>query len=280
MGAVDAALQLQCAEVPGTYAGMVAVPKGETSRSERIRQRARQLGVAAPIGSAFEVPDDALLSLCRDFELSKARIVAALKYAPWVTKEDTKAKLEWKREQARLARELREQRRQDKLRDMAAVLERRRLAREYAEKIKVARRPKSEPGSVEYGYDSQKAKQLGAVRLGLQHVWIAKGLERYRSDFQKKHGANVGITAIVRDALKTVLTSGEDLKVGWLGDPQGTAVQLGPCRLPKQYQMLPQLLARASRKLDTTESDVIRSALAHWLTERGYDKPGRKRTAR
>lgn len=149
-----------------------------------------------------------------------------------------------------------------------------RAAEKYAAKRK---RAKAAPGSVKYAYDSQKEPQLSAIRLGLPHVWILEGIERYQTDFLASHGLKMGVTTIARDALKTLLLDEHGrLKLGVLPEPGGTAVSIGPFRLPGPYAKLPDAIAKVAKRHSTTEADVIRHALAQWLTERGYDKPGKR----
>lgn len=149
-----------------------------------------------------------------------------------------------------------------------------RAAEEYATKRK---RAKAASGSVNYRFDSQKEPQLSAIRLGLPHVWILEGIERYQTDFLASHGLKMGVTTIARDALKTLLLDEHGrLKLGVLPDPGGTAASIGPFRLPGPYARLPDAIAKVAKRHGTTDADVIRHALAQWLTERGYDKPGKR----
>lgn len=148
-----------------------------------------------------------------------------------------------------------------------------RAVEEYAAK----RRQKAAAGTVKYRYESQNEPQLSRFRLGLPHVWILEGIERYQADFLASHGLKMGVTTIARDALKTMLLDRHGaLKLGVLPAPDGTAATIGPFRLPDPYNKLPEAIAKIAKRNGTTESDVIRHALAQWLTERGYDKPGKR----
>lgn len=143
------------------------------------------------------------------------------------------------------------------------------------------KRAKAPAGTVKYRYDSQRDPQLSRTRLGLPHAWIIEGIERYQADFLANHGLKMGVTTIARDALKTMLLDRHGaLKLGVLPEPVGTAATIGPFRLPEPYSKLPETIAKIAKRNGTTESDVVRHALAQWLTERGYDKPGKKRPAR
>jgi Arc/MetJ-type ribon-helix-helix transcriptional regulator len=124
-------------------------------------------------------------------------------------------------------------------------------------------------------FSSQRLPQIPAVRLGEGYAWIAGALSRYQHDFAAEHGVPLEMAQLVRKALAEVLSKTKRLDVeSSRGDE--TFERIGPFRVTAAYPNLLDEIAAAAKRSSVNESDVIRSALAQWLTERGYDKPGER----
>lgn len=122
-------------------------------------------------------------------------------------------------------------------------------------------------------YPSQRLPQIPAVRLGAEYAWIPGALGRHQLDFKEKNGVPIEMAQIVRKALTEVLSK---RFVAERSRSDETRARIGPFRVTAAYPNLLAEITAAAKRSEVNESDVIRSALAQWLTERGYDKPGKR----
>jgi len=235
----------------------------------------------------FPIVESAKLSvvvetLAKEFELKPSRIMKALRQGQL---RSVAKNVSADRAAANLILEARtEQRKLEALRVQqqreAERLERKRRAAELAEARRAKKRaaPVRErtSGKPARTYESQLAPQLTRVTLGEEQLWIAEGLERYQAEMMESHGVKLGLTTIARNALKSVLIDGK-LRMEGVGIPNGTVDWIGPARLPQPFSGLPAAIAKAAKKHCVTEAEIMRSALAQWVRERGYDKPAKKR---
>lgn len=133
---------------------------------------------------------------------------------------------------------------------------------------------RAKPGSVVYQYQSQGYPQIPPVRLGENEAWLVDGIRLYREDMLEEHGLKMSMTQAVKRALDD--TVGARGFKPCPGKSPGAYATIGPLRLTEDSLHLPEIIREAAERHRVSDADVIRSALAAWFSERGYDKPGKR----